>query len=98
MSAPVHDVRLDGRPDLRRRAVEASDYEVESQQPSLDENTQHFKLIVKLPKRVEIFGTHMSRIELIRRTELTAYEAAPKVTRCLRMVLLLKGNEKLHMP
>ncbi|WP_405618093.1 hypothetical protein [Streptomyces sp. NBC_00076] len=36
VSAPVHDVRLDGCPDLRRGAVEASDYEVESQQPLLD--------------------------------------------------------------
>ncbi|MDQ0831605.1 hypothetical protein QF032_003449 [Streptomyces achromogenes] len=32
MSAPVHEIRLDGCPDLRRGAMEASDYEVESQQ------------------------------------------------------------------
>ncbi|MER5717179.1 hypothetical protein [Streptomyces sp. NPDC002132] len=98
MGAPVHDVRLDGCPDLRWRAVKASDYEVEIQQPLLDEDSQYFELIVKLPEGVEIVGTHTSRIKLLRRSELAAYEPTPKMARCFRMILLLKGDEKLHVP
>nr|WP_157870379.1 hypothetical protein [Streptomyces ossamyceticus] len=98
MTASTHDVRLDGGPDLRRGSVEASYYEVESQQSLLDQDSQHFELIVKLPEGVEIFGTHSGRIKLLRQSELTAYEATSKVARCLRMILLLEGYEELHMP
>ncbi len=98
VGAPVHDVRLDGCPDLRRGAVEASDYELERQQLLLDEDSQHFELIMKLPEGVKIVGTHTSRIKLIRRAELAAYEPTPKMARCLRVILLLEGDEKLHVP
>ncbi|MDT0569856.1 hypothetical protein RM704_20685 [Streptomyces sp. DSM 3412] len=98
MSAPTHDVRLDGGPDLRRGAVEASYYEVESQQSLLDQDSQHFELIVKLPEGVEIFGTHTGRIKVLRRSEFTTDEATSKMARCLRVILLLEGDEELDMP